>query len=80
MARHLGQTYLAWIGTCDEGAPFYYRLHSPVLLVEYDNNPGIFLDNAEPEPFHVHTIVRSPNGGDYGKDVLRQHYARQHHR
>ena len=79
VARHLGQTYLGWIGTWDEGAPFYYRLHSPVLLVEYDNHPGIFLDNDNPEPFHVHTIVRSPNGGDYGKDVLRQHYA-QHHR
>ena len=78
MARHLGQTHLAWIGTWDEGAPFYYRVHSPVLLIEYDNHPGIFLDNDEPEPFHVHTIVRTPNGGDYGKDLLRQHYARHH--
>lgn len=78
VARHLGQTHLAWIGTWDEGAPFYYRVHSPVLLIEYDNHPGIFLDNDEPEPFHVHTIVRTPNGGDYGKDLLRQHYARHH--
>lgn len=76
--RHLGQTHLAWIGTWDEEAPFYYRVHSPVLLIEYDNHPGIFLDNPEPEPFHVHTIVRTPNGGDYGKDLLRQHYARHH--
>ncbi|MEU1168085.1 DUF3500 domain-containing protein, partial [Streptomyces sp. NPDC005921] len=53
--RHLGQTHLAWIGSWDENAPFYYRLHSPVLLAEYDNHPGIFLDNDEPEPFHVHT-------------------------
>jgi hypothetical protein len=77
-ARYSSQTHLAWIGTWDEGAPFYYRVHSPVLLVEYDNHPGIFLDNEEPEPFHVHTIVRTPNGGDYGKDLLRQHYARHH--
>lgn len=77
--RHLDETHLAWIGTWDEGAPFYYRLHSPVLLVEYDNHPGIFLDNDEPEPFHVHTIIRTPNGGDYGKDLLRQHYARVEH-
>ncbi|MGL5852617.1 MAG: DUF3500 domain-containing protein, partial [Phycicoccus sp.] len=57
---------------------FYYRVHSPVLLIEYDNHPGIFLDNPEPERFHVHTIVREPNGNDYGKNLLAQHYA-QHH-
>ncbi|MFD4509165.1 DUF3500 domain-containing protein [Streptomyces sp. NPDC058457] len=79
IARHLDTTHLAWIGTWDEGAPFYYRVHSPVVLIEYDNHPGIFLDNDEPEPFHVHTIVRTPNGGDYGKDLLRQHYAHHHH-
>jgi hypothetical protein len=78
VARHLDETRFAWIGTWDEGAAFYYRVHSPVLLIEYDNHPGIFLDNDEPEPFHVHSIVRTPNGGDYGKDLLRQHYARHH--
>jgi hypothetical protein len=50
-----------------------------VLLAEYDNHAGIFLDNTEPEPFHVHTVVRTPNGGDYGKDLLRQHYAAHPH-
>jgi hypothetical protein len=24
---------------------------------------------------HIHTVVRTPNGNDYGKDLLRQHYA-----
>ena len=28
---------------------------------------------------HIHTVVRTPNGNDYGKDLLRQHYA-QHPR
>ncbi|MDT7608720.1 MAG: hypothetical protein QOG96_3223 [Pseudonocardiales bacterium] len=55
-------------------------MHSPVMLIEYDNHPGIFLDNAEPERFHVHTIVREPHGNDYGKDLLAQHYARHHTR
>lgn len=77
--RFLNDTHLAWIGSWDEGAPFYYRVHSPVVLIEYDNHPGIFLDNDEPEPFHVHTIVRTPNGGDYGKGLLQQHYANHHH-
>lgn len=76
--KQLDETHLAWIGQWDEQAPFYYRVHSPVVLIEYDNHPGIFLDNDEPEPFHVHTIVRTPNGGDYAKNLLRNHYHRHH--
>jgi len=38
----------------------------------------VFLANDEPEPFHVHTIIRTPNGNDYGRDLLRQHYAQDH--
>lgn len=76
--RHLGDTYFCWIGPHEKGEPFYYKVHSPVLWIEFDNHPGIFLDNDEPEPFHVHTIVRTPNGNDYGMDLLRQHYERFH--
>ena len=75
---HLDETRFCWRGGHDDLAAFYYRVHSPVLWVEYDNHPGIFLDNQEPERFHVHTIVREPNGNDYGKDLLAQHYARHH--
>jgi hypothetical protein len=38
----------------------------------------VFLTNPEPARFHVHTIVRTPNGNDYGIDLLRQHYAEAH--
>ncbi|MGY6653579.1 DUF3500 domain-containing protein [Amycolatopsis sp. TRM77291] len=82
MARvraHLDETYLTWIGGDTGADAFYYKVHSPVLLVEYDCHQGVFLDNEEPEPFHVHTIVRTPNGGDYGQDLLRRHYALHHH-
>ena len=75
---HLAETRFAWRGQHGDTSAFYYRIHSPVLLVEYDNHPGIFLDNPEPERFHVHTIVREPNGNDYGRQLLAQHYA-QHH-
>jgi len=78
LEHHLDHSFLSWIGAWQEGEAFYYRLHSPVVLIEYDNHPGIFLDNDEPEPIHVHTIVRTPNGGDYGKNLLRMHYE-QHH-
>jgi hypothetical protein len=50
----------------------------PVLMIEYDCHQGIFLDNPQPEPFYVHTIVRTPNGGDYGRDLLRRHLLSHH--
>ena len=76
--RHLHDTHVAWIGGAGDDDAFYYRIHSPVLLIEYDCHQGVFLDNEEPEPFHVHTIVRTPNGGDYGRDLLRRHLRRHH--
>ena len=77
--RHLDDTHFVWYGPIRGYAAFYYRVHSPLVLIEYDNHPGIFLDNDEPEPFHVHTVVRTPNGNDYGRDVLRQHLALHAH-
>ena len=76
--QQLDQGWFCWIGAISSDEPFYYRVHSPVVLVEYDNHSGIFIDNDSPEPFHVHTIVRTPNGGDYGKNLLAQHYALHH--
>jgi Protein of unknown function (DUF3500) len=76
--RHLDDTHIAWVGGSGDEDAFYYRIHSPVVLIEYDCHQGVFLDNDEPEPFHVHTIVRTPNGGDYGRDLLRRHLARHH--
>jgi hypothetical protein len=76
--RHLGDTCFAWIGACDDTSPFYYRVQSPVVLIEFDHQRGIHLHNDAPTRAHIHTVVRTPNGNDYGKDLLRQHYARSH--
>jgi hypothetical protein len=77
--RHRADTHFAWIGACDEKNPFYYRILSPVLLVEFDHVPGIVYDNDTPSRDHIHTVVRTPNGNDYGRDFLRQHYAHHDH-
>ena len=76
--RHLNDTWFAWIGKHDDASPFYFRIHGPVAMIEFDHHSGIFLANKEPERFHVHSIVRTPNGGDYGADLLGMHYARTH--
>ena len=76
---HLAETHFAWMGGCEEDSIFYYRIHSPVLLVEFDHQAGIAFDNDEPTRNHIHTVVRTPNGNDYGKDLLRQHHERFEH-
>jgi hypothetical protein len=77
--RHLGDTLFAWIGAFDDKSPFYYRILSPVILVEFDHQSGIVYNNDTPSRDHIHTVVRTPNGNDYGKDLLGQHYARHEH-
>jgi hypothetical protein len=76
--NHLADTHFAWIGPFDNTSPFYYRILSPAILVEFDHQPGIVFDNNTPSRDHIHTLVRTPNGKDYGKDLLRQHYLQWH--
>src|SRR5680860_1019377 len=73
--KHLDNTWFAWIGKTDEDAVFYYRIHSPVVLIEFDHQGpvGIRGQGREPTRNHIHTMVRTPNGNDYGKDLLKQH-------
>jgi len=78
--RHLNRTYFAWIGTAPLPSVYYYRIHSPVVLIEFDHQQPIALSRSRvPTRNHIHTVVRTPNGNDYGQDLLRQHYARNAH-
>lgn len=36
-------------------------------------------DPNKPTREHIPTVVRTPNGNDYGKDLLRQHYLAHTH-
>ncbi|KAJ4264516.1 hypothetical protein NW762_005718 [Fusarium torreyae] len=64
--RWFHETYFCWIGGFEDADPFYYRIQSPVIIVEFDHHSGVFLTNQEPAKFHVHTLLRTPNAGDYG--------------
>jgi hypothetical protein len=78
--RHLSQTHFAWMGGVEEDSVFYYRIHSPVLIVEFDHQRGqAFPQYEKPYRDHIHIVVRTPNGNDYGKDLLRQHYEQSPH-
>ena len=71
---HWDETHFAWVGGTGPDAVFYYRIHSPVIMIEYDHQGPVALEGSyRPSRNHVHTVVRTPNGNDYGKDLLRQH-------
>jgi hypothetical protein len=81
---HLDRTYFAWIGGAEDGGVFYYRIHSPVILIEFDhqrpaNLRHVASDPQRPNRQHIHVVVRTPNGNDYGRDLLRQHLEAQPH-
>lgn len=82
--QHLDETRFAWIGATDPDAVFYFRIHSPVVLIEFDHQRPANLrhlakDPQRPTREHIHVVVRTPNGNDYGKDLLRQHYTQHRH-
>jgi hypothetical protein len=74
IAKHAADIHFAWVGGAGADSVFYYRIHSPVILIEFEHIAGQVFDNNAPSRSHVHTLVRTPNGNDYGRDLLRQHH------
>jgi Protein of unknown function (DUF3500) len=70
--QYFSETYFSWIGEYESAdSVFYYRIQSPVVIVEFDHHSGVFLSNEEPKRFHTHTLLRTPNAGDYGVALRR---------
>lgn len=61
-----------WAGSAAAGQPHYFRITGSSFLYEFDNTQG--------SANHVHTVwhAREPGGGDFGLDLLRQHYTQSH--
>lgn len=80
---HLDETYFAWVGGSADDAVFYYRIHSPVVMIEFDHETPIgtrmLHTPGQVTREHIHVVIRTPNGNDYGKDLLRQHLATHPH-
>ena len=79
----LNETNFTWIQGDKADDPFYYRIYSPVILIEFDHQSPVFIyDKTKPYPgpvkTHIHTVVRTPNGNDYGKDLLKEHLETAH--
>jgi hypothetical protein len=68
--KDLAATRFAWAGARAAGAPSYYRIHGPRVLIE--------LDNTQNQANHVHTLWRDP-ANDFGRDDLARHVAGSGH-
>jgi uncharacterized protein DUF3500 len=73
--QHFDRTVFAWIGEFDPVSPFYYRIYSPVIFIEFYHQPGVALPDTGYNRRHAHALVRTPNGNDYGRELLRQYRA-----
>ncbi|QKE84412.1 DUF3500 domain-containing protein [Arthrobacter sp. NEB 688] len=65
----LDDVHVAWAGPTEPGAPHYYRLQGPGLLIEWDN--------TQRGANHAHSVWRDPSR-DFGADLLAAHHARHH--
>ena len=66
----LEKVYFAWAGNGEPHTPHYYRVQGPTFLIEYDDTQN----NAN----HIHTVWRDFDG-DFGRDLLREHYQNNPH-
>jgi hypothetical protein len=70
VANGVPDVAFAWAGGLEPGLGHYYRVQGPTFVVEYDNTQN----GAN----HVHTVWRDFRG-DFGRDLLKEHYAAVRH-
>jgi hypothetical protein len=66
----LHQVHFGWAGGLEPGRPHYYRIQGAIFLIEYDN--------VQNSANHIHTVWRDFDG-DFGRDLLRNHYLNAQH-
>jgi len=60
----------AWAGGLVAGEGHYYRIQGKSFLIEFDNTQT----NAN----HIHSVWRDMKDGDYGIDLIKEHYREAH--
>ncbi len=67
--EELDELRFGWAGATVSGKGHYYRIQGKSFLVEFDNTQG----NAN----HIHSVWRDFDG-DFGRDLIREHYLNDH--
>ncbi|WP_420602209.1 DUF3500 domain-containing protein [Flagellimonas sp.] len=62
--------HFGWAGATSSGKPHYYRIQGKTFLIEFDNTQS----NAN----HIHSVWRDFDG-DFGRDLIREHYQKSNH-
>lgn len=70
MDEELNDIRFGWAGGTSRGIGHYYRIQGKSFLVEYDNTQG--------KANHIHTVWRDFDG-DFGRDLIREHYLNSNH-
>jgi hypothetical protein len=61
----LDNVKFAWMGGMQKGEGHYYRIQGPAFLIEFDNTQN--------DANHIHDVWRDFKG-DFGRDLLAEHY------
>jgi hypothetical protein len=64
-----GSLHFAWAGSVEPGQGHYYRIQTKDWLFEYDCTQN--------DANHIHSVWRDFDG-DFGRDILAEHYASSH--
>lgn len=70
VSEDFNQIQFGWAGGLLKGVPHYYRIQGKTFLIEFDNTTH----NAN----HIHIVWRDFNG-DFGVDLLNEHYKKNKH-
>lgn len=65
-----GKILFVWAGGSERGEGNYYRVQGPTFLLEYSNTQN--------DANHAHAVWRDFDG-DFGVDVLKEHYSKSKH-
>lgn len=73
VSEDFNEIKFGWAGGLICGEPHYYRIQGKTFLIEFDNTQN--------KANHIHTVWRDFNG-DYGVDLLKEHYqnSKHHHK
>lgn len=64
------EIFFGWAGDIGLHKPHYYRIQGDKFLIE--------LDNTQNDANHIHCVWRDFDG-DFGKDIIREHYNKSDH-
>ena len=70
VSEDFNQIRFGWAGGLIKGVPHYYRIQGKTFLIEFDNTTH----NAN----HIHIVWRDFDG-DFGIDLLKEHYKNSKH-